>query len=51
MSYVPGKHTIVTANGVEEGVIEGEDFADALFRVIRAAIPCRRIRRRPLLGG
>ncbi len=30
-SYIPGKGTIVKVKGAEKGVIEGKDFADALF--------------------
>jgi len=30
-SYVPSKGTIVKVKGAEKGVIEGKDFADALF--------------------
>jgi len=30
-TYIPGKGTIVKVNGNEKGIIEGKDFADALF--------------------
>jgi len=33
ITYVPGRGTIVTAKGAEKGIIEGKDFADALFSV------------------
>ena len=33
MSYVPGQGTVVTAKGEERGVVEGDDFGEALFRV------------------
>jgi hypothetical protein len=33
MTYVPGKGTIVSVKGTDKGVIEGKDFADALFAV------------------
>jgi hypothetical protein len=33
LTWVPGKGTVVSAKGAEKGVIEGKDFADALFSV------------------
>jgi hypothetical protein len=33
MTYLPGKGTAVSVKGTEKGVIEGKDFADALFAV------------------
>jgi hypothetical protein len=30
-SYIPGKGTVIKVKGTEKGVIEGKDFADALF--------------------
>jgi len=51
MTYVPGKGTVVTAKGVEKGVIEGKDFADALFAVWLGANPVQEDLKRALLGG
>ena len=39
VTYVPGKGTTVAANGVDKVVIEGKDFADALFSVWIGAHP------------
>lgn len=51
MTYVPGKGTIVTAKGTEKGVIEGKDFADALFSVWLGANPVQEDLKRALLKG
>jgi hypothetical protein len=51
LTYVPGKGTVVTAKGVEKGVIEGNDFADALFSVWLGSNPVQEDLKRALLGG
>jgi Chalcone isomerase-like len=51
MTYVPGKGTVVTAKGSEKGVIEGKDFADALFSVWLGANPVQEDLKKALLGG
>lgn len=51
MTYIPGKGTVVTARGVEKGVIEGKDFADALFSVWLGADPVQEDLKKALLGG
>jgi Chalcone isomerase-like len=51
MTYVPGRGTVVTAKGVEKGVIEGKDFADALFAVWLGANPVQPDLKKGLLGG
>jgi hypothetical protein len=33
LTYVPGRGTELTLNGQPKGVIEGEDFAKALFSI------------------
>jgi hypothetical protein len=51
LTYVPGKGTLVSAKGVEKGVIEGKDFADALFGVWLGANPAQEDLKKALLGG
>ncbi len=51
LTYVPGKGTVVTAKGVEKGVIEGKDFADALFAVWLGPNPVQEDLKKALLGG
>ena len=51
MTYVPGKGTVVTAKGVEKGVIEGKDFADALFSVWLGPNPVQEDLKKALLGS
>jgi hypothetical protein len=51
MTYVPGKGTVVTAKGTEKGVIEGKDFADALFSVWLGPNPVQEDLKKALLGG
>ena len=51
LTYVPGKGTIVSAKNVERGVIEGKDFADALFSVWLGATPVQADLKKGLLGG
>lgn len=51
MTYSPGKGTVVSAKGVEKGVIEGKDFADALFAVWLGANPVQEDLKKALLGS
>ena len=51
MTYVPGKGTIVNAKGAEKGVIEGKDFADALFSVWLGGNPAQEDLKKALLGS
>jgi hypothetical protein len=51
LTFVPGKGTVVTAKGAEKGVIEGKDFADALFSVWLGSNPAQEDLKKALLGG
>ena len=51
LTYVPGKGTMVSAKGQDKGVIEGKDFADALFSVWLGANPVQDDLKAALLGG
>ena len=51
LTYVPGKGTLVNAKGEDKGVIEGKDFADALFSVWLGAKPVQEDLKTALLGG
>ncbi|HEY6066007.1 MAG TPA: chalcone isomerase family protein [Thermoanaerobaculia bacterium] len=51
LTYVPGKGTVVSAKGAEKGVIEGKDFADALFSVWLGPNPVQADLKKALLGG
>jgi hypothetical protein len=51
LTYVPGKGTVVSAKGAEKGVIEGKDFADALFSVWLGPNPVQADLKTALLGG
>jgi hypothetical protein len=51
MTYVPGKGTSVSVKGTEKGVIEGKDFADALFAVWLGNNPVQEDLKKALLGG
>lgn len=51
LTYVPGRGTVVTAKNVEKGVIEGKDFADALFAVWLGPSPVQEDLKAALLGG
>lgn len=51
LAYVPGKGTVVQVKGVEKGVIEGKDFADALFSVWLGSNPVQDDLKRELLKG
>jgi hypothetical protein len=51
LTYVPGKGTVVSAKGAERGVVEGKDFADALFAVWLGPNPVQADLKTALLGG
>jgi hypothetical protein len=51
MTYVPGKGTIVSVKGTDKGVIEGKDFADALFAVWLGPNPVQEDLKKALLHG
>ena len=51
MTYVPGKGTSVSVKGAEKGVIEGKDFADALFAVWLGNNPVQEDLKKALLTG
>jgi hypothetical protein len=51
LAYVPGKGTVVSVKGSEKGVIEGKDFADALFSVWLGANPVQEDLKKELLKG
>jgi hypothetical protein len=51
LTYVPGKGTAVSAKGQARGVIEGKDFADALFAVWLGANPVQDDLKAALLGS
>jgi hypothetical protein len=51
LTYVPGRGTVVSAKNVEKGVIEGKDFADALFSVWLGGNPIQEDLKKALLGG
>ena len=51
LTYVPGKGTVVSAKNAEKGVIEGKDFADALFSVWLGSNPVQEDLKAALLGG
>jgi hypothetical protein len=51
LTYVPGKGTSVSVKGQDKGVIEGKDFADALFSVWLGGNPVQEDLKKALLGG
>ena len=51
LTYVPGKGTVVSVKGAEKGVIEGKDFAEALFAVWLGAQPVQEDLKKELLKG
>jgi hypothetical protein len=51
LTYAPGKGTIVTAKGQQKGIIEGKDFADALFAVWLGTDPIQADLKKALLGN
>ncbi len=50
ITYLPGKGTVVSVKGTEQGVIEGKDFADALFSVWLGRDPVDKDLKDALLG-
>ncbi len=50
LTYQPGKGTTVTVNNADKGMIEGKDFADALFAVWLGASPVQEDLKQALLG-
>jgi hypothetical protein len=50
LTWAPGKGTIVANNGVELGVIEGQDFADALFACWLGEEPAQQALKDGMLG-
>lgn len=50
ITYVPGKGTTITVKGKEKGVLEGKDFADALFSVWLGSDPVDEGLKTALLG-
>ncbi len=50
LAYIPGRGTVVTSGGEELGVIEGEDFAQALFKVWFGSDPVQGTLRDGMLG-
>lgn len=51
LTWVPGRGTVVTANAEELGVIEGADFASALFKVWFGSDPVQSDLKAGMLGG
>lgn len=51
LTYLPGKGTVVSVKGMERGVIEGKDFADALFAVWLGPNPVQEDLKKELLRG
>jgi hypothetical protein len=51
MTYFPGKGTAFAVQGVQKGIIEGKDFADALFAVWLGREPAQPDLKRALLKG
>jgi hypothetical protein len=51
LTYVPGRGTSVNAKGQDKGVVEGKDFADALFSVWLGANPVQEDLKKALLGS
>jgi Chalcone isomerase-like len=51
LSWIPDKGTRVSVRGTDRGVIEGRDFADALFAVWLGPNPVQEDLKKALLGG
>jgi len=51
LTWVPDKGTLVAVRGTDRGVIEGRDFADALFAVWLGPDPVQDDLKKALLGG
>jgi hypothetical protein len=50
LTYLPGKGTMVQVKGMEKGIIEGKDFADALLAVWLGANPVQEDLKKAFLG-
>jgi hypothetical protein len=50
LDILPGKGTVVSLNGAERGVVEGEDFSRALLEVWLGAKPADKGLKKALLG-
>ena len=50
LTYLPGEGTTLKLNGVEQGTIEGADFAAAIFSIWLGPQPLDRSFKRSLLG-
>lgn len=51
ISYIPGKGSVIAAQGGSEVVVEGKDFADALLRNWLGPKPADEELKRRMLGG
>lgn len=51
LTWVPDKGTKVTVRGTDRGMVEGRDFADALFAVWLGPEPVQEDLKKALLGG
>jgi len=51
LDYVPGKGTAVKINGVEKGIVEGEDFNKALLDIWLGEEPADDGLKDAMLGG
>ncbi len=50
LTYLSGRGTLVNVKGQQKGVIEGKDFADALFAIWLGANPIQNDLKKALLG-
>ena len=50
LTYIPGKGTELALNGVPKGIVEGSEFADALFSVWFGPNPIDKSFKKQLLG-
>jgi hypothetical protein len=50
LTYIPGKGTELTLNGVPKGIVKGSEFADALFSVWLGPNPIDKSFKKQLLG-
>lgn len=51
LNYIPGQGVAVTVAGVEKGVVEGKDFADAMFAIWLRDKPVTKDLKKKLLGS
>ena len=51
ITYVPGKGTVLNANGVDKMTVPGKDFADALFGVWLGKSPVDQTLKKGMLGA